>query len=346
MMKSSLNPRRDALTTAASCVALVAATGCVSQKEFSQACQQRDQVAAALNTTRADRARLTTELTQTWTERDAAQQDSQDLSDMLQAALDRSQSLDRKSSLTQTALDETKNALAAVRTELTVARKDLTTARETLAKNERANATAREQLAAAQKRSEELDNAVRAGQAALATLRAQARAQAEEFTARIKQFQLDLAEAAKDQAALAQTREKLARAQQSDAEARERLAKSEESGAQLASKLETASADITRLKNEAQQHDVQSVAARIAQAQVAAAANRKIQTELEAARAKQAELQHTADDAKSQLAASQKRITDLEGKVKTLAAARTNTPATEGEAKPASDSTAAINPDK
>ena len=311
----SLNPRA-ALTTAASCVALVAATGCVSQKEFSQACRERDQVAAALTTTRADRARLTNELTQTWSERDAAQQDSQDLSDMLQAALDRSETLDRKSNLAQTALDETKNALA----------------------------TAREQLAAAQKRSEELDNAVRAGQTALATLRTQARAQAEEFTARIKQFQLDLAEAAKDQAALAQTREKLARAQQSDAEARERLAKSEESGAQLASKLETASADITKLKNEAQQHDVQSVAARIAQAQVAAAANRKIQTELEAARAKQTELQHTADDAKAQLATSQKRIADLEGKVKTLAAARTT--AVEGEAKPASDSTAAINPDK
>src|SRR4051812_14510006 len=237
-MMKSLNPRA-ALTTAASCVALVAATGCVSQKEFSQACQQRDQVAAALTTPRADRARLTTELVATDGQLDAAQQDTDDLSTMLEAALDRSQSLDRKSNLTQTALDETKNALAAVRTELTVARKDLTTARQALATNERANATAREQLATAQKRSEELDNAVRAGQAALATLRAQARAQAEEFTARIKQFQLDLAEAAKDQAALAQTREKLARAQQSDAEARERLAKSEESGAQLASKLET-----------------------------------------------------------------------------------------------------------
>lgn len=330
---SSLNPR--AIAAAASCVALVAATGCVSQKEFSQACRERDQVAAALSTTRADRARITTEL-------DAAEQDTQDLSEMLQAALDRSEALDRKSNLTQTALDETKNALAAVRNELAVARKDLTTARETLAANQRASATAREQLAAAQKRSEELDTAVRAGQVALATLRTQARAQAEEFTARIKQFQLDLAEAAKDQAALAQTRDKLTRAQQSEADARERLAKSEESGAQLAGKLETASAEVTQLKNEAQQHDLQSVAARIAQAQVAAAANRKIQTDLEAARAKQSELQHTADDARTQLAASQKRVADLEGKVKTLAA-RT---AIEGEAKTASDSTAAINPDK
>src|SRR3954447_19855183 len=160
-MMKSLNPRA-ALTAAASCVALVAATGCVSQKEFSQACQQRDQVAAALTTTRADRARLTTELVATEGQRDAAQLDTEDLSTMLQSALDRSEALDRKSNLTQTALDETRNALAAVRTELTVARKDLTSARQSVAANERASATAREQLAAAQKRSEALDTAVRA----------------------------------------------------------------------------------------------------------------------------------------------------------------------------------------
>jgi chromosome segregation ATPase len=335
-MKSSLSPRA-ATTAAASCVAIFAATGCVSQKEFSQACRERDQVAAALTTTRADRARLTTELTETWAQRDAAWQDNEDLSVVLQAALDRSSALDRRSTETQTALDEAKTSLAS-------ARRELTTTRQSLAAIEHASASAREQLAATQKRADDLDTAVRAGQAALAQLRTLARAQAEEASARIKQFQLDLAEAAKDQAALVMTREKLTRAEQSDAQARESLAQAQESRAQLASKLESAAAQITQFKNDAQARDVQSVAARIAQAQVAASATRKIQAELDAARTKQAEAQRAADGARAQLAGSEKRVADLELKVRTLAA-QPKRNAVEGDAKTASDSTAAVNPE-
>ncbi len=334
-MKPSLSPRAAA-AAAVSCVAVFATTGCVSQKEFSQACRERDQVAAALTTTRADRARLTTELAETWAQRDAAWQDSEDLSVVLQAALDRSSALERRSTETQATLDDAKTSLA-------TAHRELTSTRQSLVALEHASATAREQLAATQKRAEELDTAVRAGQVAIAQLRTQARAQAEEAAARIKQAQLDLAEAAKDQAALVMTREKLTRSEQSDAQARESLAQAEQSGAQLASRLESAASEILKLKNEAQTRDVQSVAAHIAQAQVAASATRKIQAELDAARTKQAETQRAAEDAKAQLAGSVKRVADLEVKVRTLAAQPKRTPG-EGEAKPASDSTAAVNP--
>lgn len=332
----SIRPR---LASALSCAALLAATGCVSQKEFSQACHERDQVASALTTTRADRARLndqltatTQELTRTTAERDAAWQDSQDLSVVLQAAIDRSNALDHQSTQTRAALAQTQASLE-------TARRELAAAQQSLAAIERAGATAREQLALAQKRNEQLDTAVRAGQAALVDLRAQARAQAEEAAANLKQVKLDLEEARKDQAALVMVRERLTRAEASDAQARQRVTELEQSGAQLASKLETASTEVTKLKKEADAKEVQNVAARIAQAQVNATASRKIQTDLESARAKQTELQRAAEDARAQLAGSQKRVADLEARVKTLASH-----SNEGEAKTASDTTASVNP--
>jgi len=68
-----------------SCAALFAATGCVSQKEFSKACHERDQLAAALDTTRQDRAHLSTELSKVSIDRDQARLEIEDLASVLQA---------------------------------------------------------------------------------------------------------------------------------------------------------------------------------------------------------------------------------------------------------------------
>jgi chromosome segregation ATPase len=331
----SFSPRL-ATAAATSCVALFAATGCVSQKNFAQVSGERDRIAAELSTVRDDRARLTSELAETWAQRDAAWEDSEDIGRALQAALDRSQVLVRRSISAESGLEQTQAALATAKTELSVTRRSLT-------EIERAGATAREQLTGAQKRGEQLAVQVQEGQAALAQLRAQAHAQAEESAARLKDARAELAEAEKDQVALTMVRDKLAEAQRSDADARQRLAESEQHEAQLAGKLQSAVEDVSKLKEAARVRDVQSVAAKIAEAHVAAAASRKIQAELETARAKQVEAERANQDARARLAGAEKRVAELEVKVRTLSA-QAKRPAGDGGEKAASDSTASAGP--
>jgi colicin import membrane protein len=331
----SISPRL-ATAAATSCVALFAATGCVSQKNFAQVSGERDRIAAELSTVRADRARLTSELVRAWAQHDAAWQDSEDIGTALQAALDRSQTLAHRSISAEAGLEQSQAALATAKSELSATRQSLTAI-------ERAGATAREQLSASQKRGEQLGAQVREGQAALAQLRAQARAQADEWSARLKDARAALAEAEKDQVALTMVRDKLAEAQRSDAEARQRLAESEENQAQLAGKLQSAAEDVSKLKEAARVRDVQSVAAKIAEAHVAGAASRKIQAELETARAKQVEAERASQDARARLAGAEKRVAELEVKVRTLSA-QAKLPAGDGGEKAASDSTASAGP--
>jgi chromosome segregation ATPase len=139
------------------------------------------------------------------------------------------------------------------------------------------------------------------------------------------------------------TRDKLTEAQRSDADARRRLAESEQNEAQLASKLEGATADVSKLKEEARVREVQGVAAKIAEAHVAAAAARKVQAELDVARAKQHDAERANDEARARLASAEKRVADLEVKVRTLSA-QAKRPGGDGGEKASSDTTASAGP--
>jgi len=313
---------RLASAVGVSCAALFAATGCVSQKQFSQACHERDQLASALDTTRQDRARISTDLSRITGERDEAQQEIEDLASTLQGALDRSDALEHNYNQSHASLEQTQATLAS-------AQRDLANARMTLTALERSTATVREQLAAAVKRGDQLGASLHADQQAFASYRSKSEAQAQEVAATLKQVRLDLAEAQKDQSALVSTRQTLTELQKTDAEARQQLTQSQQAAAELSTQLKSASAQITDLQNQAHDKEVKSVAARIAQADVAAVNLRKVQAELDALKTRQAEAEHAATDARARLAGAEKRAADLEAQVKTLnRQARATTPET------------------
>jgi chromosome segregation ATPase len=159
-----MKPFSPRLASAAglSCIALFAATGCVSQKQFSQACRERDQLAAALDTTRQDRAHLSTELSRVSGDRDEARQEIEDLASTLQGALDRSDALAAN-------YDQTHTSLQQAQATLDTARRDLAAARTNLAAIERSTADLREQLASAVKRGDQLSASLRADQQAFAS---------------------------------------------------------------------------------------------------------------------------------------------------------------------------------
>jgi chromosome segregation ATPase len=294
-----------------SCAALFAATGCVSQKEFSQACHERDQLASALDTTRQDRARISADLSSVSSDRDEARAEIEDLASTLQGALDRSDALEHNYKQSHASLEQTQATLAS-------AQRDLSNARMTLAALERSTATIREQLAVAVKRGEELGASLHADQDAFASYRSKSEAQAEEVAATLKQVRLDLAEAQKDQSALVSTRQTLTELQKTDTEERQQLTQSQQAAAELTTQLKSASAQITDLKNQAHDKEVKNVAARIAQADIASANLHKVQAELESLKTRQAEAEHAATDAKARLAGAEKRAADLEAQVKTL----------------------------
>jgi chromosome segregation ATPase len=340
-----MKPFSPRLASAAglSCVALFAATGCVSQKEFSQACRERDQLATALDTTRQDRARLSTELSTVATDRDQARQAIEDLAATLQGALDRSDALARVYDRSHTSLEQTQAALE-------TARRDLAMARTNLAALERSTADVREQLANAVSRGEQLTASLRADQQAFASYKSKAEAQAQAAADTLKQVRLDLAEAQKDQAALASTREKLTDLQKADADVRQQLSQSQQSAADLSTQLKSATAQVNDLQNQAHAQEVKSVAARIAQADVAAANLRKVQGELDSLKTRQAEAERAATDARARLAGAEKRAADLEAQVKTLnrqARAHTDAPektASAGNTNPAKTASAKTPP--
>lgn len=329
-----MKPFSPRLASAAglTCVALFAATGCVSQKQFSQACRERDQLAAALDITRQDRARLSTELASVSTDRDEARLAIEDLASTLQGALDRSDALAAN-------YDQTHSTLTQTQAALDTARRDLATARMSLTALEHATATVRAQLADAVNRGEQLTASLRADQQAFASYKSKAEAQAQAAADTLKQVRLDLAEAQKDQAALASTRDKLTRLEKVDADVRQQLNQSQQSAADLSTRLKTATAQVSELQNQAHAQEVKNVAARIAQADVATANLRKVQAELDALKGKQAEAERAANDARARLAGAEKRAADLEAQVKTLtrqARAHTDTPAkTATASKPA-----------
>jgi chromosome segregation ATPase len=139
---------------ATSCVALLAATGCVSQKQFSQVTSDRDQLSSELSRTRAAR--------------DATGQEAQRLAGELATTKGEADSQAKRAADTGAQLTQARGELAALLDKLTTTRGQLKTTDQNLSQAQQAGAQARERLAASEKHALKLKEDLQLARAALA----------------------------------------------------------------------------------------------------------------------------------------------------------------------------------
>jgi chromosome segregation protein len=308
------------LVATAAAATLLLATGCVSKEQFNHVTAERD--------------RVILDLSQTREERNAANHTSDRLSTELAAAKAESERHAKETLAVAAHLKETEGQLAATQAELATAQGDLTTARACMAQAEGDRTLARNNLTAAERRIAQLRADIENARGDYSKLQAEAQARAEEAAAQLGDARTALSVAQKDQDELKVIRQKLSDANAAQADARKRLGDAERQLAEMTSKFDDANGQLSQLKDDARARAVEAAAARLAQAQLASAAVRKEQAELEATRQKLTDAENAANTARGRLVLSEKRVSDLEAKLRTLTT-QANKPAQVGSETPA-----------
>jgi len=292
------------IAAAAASLTLLLATGCVSKEQFNQVTVERDRVILDLSQTRA--------------ERNAANQTSDRLTGELAAAKAESARHANETVAVLSQLKLTNEELAKTQGELATAQGDLKTARACVTQAEGDRTLARNSLTAAERRIAQLRADIEAGRSDFSKLQAESQAKAEEAAAQLGDARTALSVAQKDQDELKVIRQKLSDSNAAQADARKRLGEAERQLAEMNAKFDDAAGQLNQLKDDARARAVEAAAARLAQAQVASAAVRKEQAELESMKQKLAEAEAVANTARGRLVLSEKRVSDLEAKIRSL----------------------------